>query len=42
MVAILSVLIRVILTLISIIGGEVLKHGQPNPSTGIGHGGRMT
>jgi hypothetical protein len=42
MVAILSVLILVIFTFISITGEEVLKHGQPYSSTGIGHGGRMT
>jgi hypothetical protein len=42
MIAILSVLILVIFTFISIIGGKVLKHGQPYSSTGIGHGSRMT
>jgi len=40
MVAILSVLILVIF--ISIIREEVLKHGHPYSSTGIGHGVRMT
>jgi len=41
MVAILSVLILVIFTVISIIREEVLKHGQPYSSTCIGHGGGM-
>jgi len=41
-VAILTVLILVIFAFISIIGEEVLKHGQPYSSTGIRHGGRMT
>jgi hypothetical protein len=40
-VAIVTILVFIILTVINITREEVLKHGQPYSSTGIGHGGGM-